>query len=125
MTNTIQGRCHCGAIHFSLPKSSVGVLACHCEDCRKMHGNFNAFIAAPASEVSLEGADALVWYQSSTTSRRGFYGTCGSRIVKEVTSAGRWLLSAGLIDGDTGKHIVKNLWEKSKPDWYTLPEAAS
>jgi hypothetical protein len=30
-------------------------------------------------------------------------------------------MSAGLIDGPTGKRIVKNLWEVSKPDWYDLP----
>jgi len=30
-------------------------------------------------------------------------------------------MSAGLIDGPTGKRIIKNLWEHSKPDWYDLP----
>jgi hypothetical protein len=125
MTDTLTGRCHCGAIHFTLPAASAGVLACHCGDCQKMHGNFNAFLAAPVAEVHLEGAERLVWYQSSEDSRRAFCGTCGSRVLKEVTKAGRWLLSAGLIDGPTGKHIVKNLWEQSKPDWYDLPQVAA
>jgi hypothetical protein len=122
MDDRLQGACHCGKVRFSLPQSSAGVLACHCSDCRKMHGNFNAFLAAPAEDVSLEGGDALVWYQSSETSRRAFCGTCGGRVLKEVTPAGRWLLSAGLIEGKTGKSIVKNLWEQSKPDWYALPQ---
>jgi hypothetical protein len=30
-------------------------------------------------------------------------------------------VSAGLIDGPSGKFILKNLWETSKPDWYDLP----
>ena len=121
MGDRLEGACHCGSIRLALPRSAAGVLACHCLDCRKMHGNYNAFIASPIEDVTLEGDEALVWYQSSDTSRRAFCRTCGSRVLKEVTPAGRWLISAGLIDGSTGKHIIKNLWEQSKPDWYDLP----
>jgi hypothetical protein len=90
-----------------------------------MHGNFNAFFAAPRTEIEVAGEVALVWYQSSDASRRGFCGTCGSRVVKEQTAAGRWLISAGLVEGPTGRHILKNLWAPSKPDWYDLPAAAT
>jgi hypothetical protein len=121
MSEMLTGSCHCGSIHFRVPDSSVGVLACHCEDCRKMHGNFNTFLAAPIADVKLDGAETLVWYQSSPTSRRAFCRTCGGRVLKEVTPVGRWLLSAGLVDGPVGKRIIKNLWEQSKPDWYELP----
>jgi hypothetical protein len=71
--------------------------------------------------VTVTGEGALVWYQSSASSRRAFCGTCGARVLKEQTAAGRWLVSAGLIDGPSGRRIMKNLWEQSKPDWYDLP----
>lgn len=122
MNDRLSGTCHCGKVGFTLPRSATGVLACHCSDCRKMHGNFNAFLAVPAEDVELEGGASLVWYQSSETSRRAFCSTCGARVLKEITPARRWLLSAGLIDGETGKSVVKNLWEQSKPDWYELPQ---
>lgn len=121
MSDMLEASCHCRNIRLHLPASAVGVLACHCHDCQKMHGNFNAFLAVPATEVVVEGGDHLVWYQSSEASRRAFCGICGARVLKEITAAGRWLVSAGLIDGPTGKHIMKNLWEQSKPDWYELP----
>ena len=121
----LTGHCHCGAVTLSLPRAAAGVLACHCEDCQRMHGNFNAFLAASIGEVRITGADALVWYDSSATARRAFCGTCGARVLKEVTPAGRWLISAGLIDAPTGKRIIKNLWETSKPDWYDLPPLAT
>lgn len=123
MTATLSATCHCGAVHLTLPADAAGVLACHCGDCQKLHGNFNAFLAAPRSSIDIRGEDALVWYQTSATSRRAFCGTCGARVVKELTEAGRWLVSAGLIDGPTGKRIIRNLWETSKPDWYDLPAA--
>lgn len=122
MTETLHASCHCGKVHIDIPAAAAGVLACHCGDCQKMHGNFNAFLAAPRSELAVIGEAALVWYQSSADSRRAFCGTCGARVVKEITPAGRWLVSAGLIDGPTGKQIIKNLWEKAKPDWYDLPK---
>ena len=121
MTDTLRASCHCGAVTLTLPAASAGVLACHCGDCQKMHGTYNAFLAAPMAEVGLEGGDALVWYRSSEAARRAFCGTCGARVLKEVTAAGRWLVSAGLIDGPTGRRIIRNLWAEAKPDWYDLP----
>ncbi|MGL4196239.1 MAG: GFA family protein, partial [Allorhizobium sp.] len=117
MTDRLNARCHCGKVHLTLPATAAGVLACHCDDCQKMHGNFNAFLAVPVVDVEATGTEHLVWYQSSAAARRAFCGTCGSRVVKEITAAGRWLVSAGLVDGPTGKRIIKNLWEQSKPDW--------
>jgi hypothetical protein len=90
-----------------------------------MHGNYNAFLAVAATDVTLSAEASLVWYQSSPASRRAFCGTCGGRVLKEVTAAGRWLISAGLIDGPTGKRIVRNLWEASKGDWYDLPDTTA
>jgi hypothetical protein len=123
MPDLIHASCQCGSVQIDLPASAAGILACHCGDCQKMHGNFNAFLAAPIAEVRLDGAEALIWYQSSPAERRAFCGTCGARVLKEVTAAGRWLISAGLIDGPTGRQIIRNLWEQSKPDWYPLPKA--
>lgn len=124
MTETLSATCHCGKVHIMLPAATAGVLACHCGDCLKMHGNFNAFMPAPRADMTVTGEEALVWYQSSLDGRRAFCGTCGARVVKEQTAAGRWLISAGLIDGPSGKRIIRNLWEQSKPDWYDLPEVA-
>jgi hypothetical protein len=124
MTGMLHASCHCGKVRIDVPAAAAGVLACHCGDCRKMHGNFNAFLAAPRADLTVTGEEALVWYQSSEASRRAFCGTCGARVVKEQTAAGRWLVSAGLIDGPSGRRIVRNLWEQSKPDWYALPAVA-
>ena len=122
MTGMLTATCHCGRVHVTLPATAAGVLACHCGDCQKMHGNFNAFLAVPRADLTVKGEEALVWCQSSPDSRRAFCGTCGARVVKEQTAAGRWLVSAGLIEGPTGRQIIKNLWAASKPDWYDLPE---
>jgi hypothetical protein len=88
MTDRLNARCHCGKIHLTLPATAAGVLACHCDDCQKMHGNFNAFLAVPVSDVEATGTEHLVWYRSSASARRAFCATCGARVLKEVTEAG-------------------------------------
>jgi hypothetical protein len=121
----LSGRCHCGGVSFSIPASSPGVVACHCTDCRRMHGNYNAMLAAPRADVRFGSDATLRWYDSSTSARRGFCTTCGSRLFKDNLGSNRLMVSAGAIDGDTGKVIIKNLWEASKGDWYDLPPARS
>lgn len=119
----LEARCHCGAVRISLPAGAAGVLACHCDDCQRLHGNFNAFLAAARTDLVVTGEAAIHWYQSSAEAERGFCGTCGARVAKRVNGGSRWLVSAGLLTGPSGMHIIRNLWAESKPDWYDLPPA--
>ena len=117
----LRGACHCGAVQVRLPPGAAGVIACHCDDCQRMHGNFFALIAAPAAEVQLDGGDALTWYASSPKARRAFCARCGSRVAKQAVGADRLLLSAGLFGRETGMKLVRHLFADSRPDWYALP----
>jgi hypothetical protein len=121
MSSTLHGSCHCGSVRFTIPADSAGVVACHCSDCRKMHGNYNAMLAAPRDAVSFESNATVHWYESSDRARRGFCTRCGSRLFKDNLGSDRLMVSAGVIDGDTGKRIIRNLWGQSKGDWYDLP----
>jgi hypothetical protein len=121
MSERLHGRCHCGGVAFNIPANSAGVVACHCEDCRKMHGNYNAMLAAPRADVQIESDTTLHWYDSSEKAKRGFCTVCGSRLFKDNHGSDRLMVSAGSIDGPTDKRIIRNLWEPSKGDWYDLP----
>ena len=123
MDDRMEARCHCGAVRISLPAGAVGVLACHCDDCQRLHGNFNAFLAAERADLRVTGDDAIQWYQSSAEAQRGFCRTCGARVAKSVGGGSRWLISAGLLTGPSGRRIIRNLWGDAKPDWYDLPPA--
>lgn len=121
MSEARTGRCHCGAVSVTVRGEAFGVIACHCDDCQKLHGNYFAMIGAPAADVDLDGGDALRWYDSSPAARRAFCGVCGSRVAKEPVGSGRMLVSVGLFGATTGLRLRKHVWEASKPDWYDLP----
>jgi hypothetical protein len=117
----LNGACFCGEVRFFIPASSVGVIACHCHDCQKMHGNYNVMLGTPRGEVVFEADSTLTWFGSSEKAKRGFCGACGSRLFKDNLGSPLMMVSAGAINEPTGKTIIKNLWEASKGDWYALP----
>jgi hypothetical protein len=125
MTDLLTTSCHCGNVKFSFPATSAGIVCCHCADCRKMHGNYNAMLAAPRNDVRFEASETLHWYDSSPNASRGFCTRCGSRLFKDNLGSNWLMVSAGAVNGPTGKRTIRNLWVQSKGDWYDLPEIAT
>ena len=117
---SLSGRCHCGAVSFSVADSAVGVINCHCRDCQQLHGNFNAMAGVPREALNIEG-ETLVWYESSDKARRGSCGACGSRLFKDNLGSERMMVSMGAFDASTGLRNFKNIWVESKGAWYDLP----
>lgn len=122
MSERLSASCRCGGVKFSIPAASAGIFACHCGDCRKAHGNYMVVIGAKLDELAFESDSTLAWWSYTDKARRGFCSTCGSRLFKENFGSGLMMVSAGVIDGDTGKQIVKNILPEFKGDWYALPE---
>jgi hypothetical protein len=123
--NELAGACHCGRVKVWLPSDSSGIVACHCEDCQKLHGNFFALLAADRERVRWEGEEHLRWYRSSAANERGFCDHCGSRIGKRPVSGSKVMISAGLFERTLPRKLVRNLWADQKPDWYDLPRAGA
>lgn len=119
----LHGACHCGSVRVTMPGDSVGVVACHCADCQKLHGNFFALLAAERAAVRWEGEEHITWYRSSPANERSFCARCGSRLAKRPVEGTRIMVSVGLFDRALPRAIVKNLWVEQKPDWYEAPRA--
>ena len=70
-----------------------------------------------------KGEDELQWYESSDKARRGFCPNCGSSIFKDNKDGEKIVLSVGALESPTGLSFLKNIFEDSKGDYYTLPGA--
>lgn len=125
MSDVLEGRCHCGGVSVTMPADTPGVVACHCEDCQRLHGNFFALLAADADRVRWGGELQPQWYASSDKAQRAHCPRCGSRLAKRANGSPKLLLSAGLFDRHLPRTLVRNLYGDSKPDWYELPPTAS
>lgn len=120
MTDLLRGACHCGAVSVSIPASSIGVVACHCADCQKLHGNFFAMLVTDRDAAIWEGEDAIRWYASSAEVRRSFCGRCGSRLAKAPNGAPKLMVSVGLFPPDLPRTIIKHVWSESHSTWYSI-----
>ncbi|MGE3746553.1 MAG: GFA family protein [Sphingomonadaceae bacterium] len=74
---SLTGRCHCGAISYSLEGEPQHSSLCHCEDCRRCAGApVVGWAAFEAEQVTINGSPAS--YASSEHATRQFCGTCGA-----------------------------------------------
>ena len=76
MTHT--GRCHCGAVQYSVEGEPQHVALCHCVDCRKSAGApMVAWAAFAESEMTVTQGDVTT-FNSSGVSMRSFCARCGT-----------------------------------------------
>jgi hypothetical protein len=121
MSDEIVGACHCGRVQVRMPSDSTGIVACHCIDCQKLHGNFFALLVAARDAVRWSGEEHIQWYRSSNANERGFCVHCGSRLAKRPVGGKTVMVSAGLFAPTLPRRVVKNLWLEQKPAWYDAP----
>lgn len=73
----LTGRCHCGAIQYSMPAKVDHHGLCHCSDCRRHAGApVVAWALVNADDVEIKGTPKL--YASSENGRRHFCADCGT-----------------------------------------------
>jgi hypothetical protein len=80
----VEGRCHCGAIHYEAEVDPAKVTICHCRDCQVLTGTAyrTTVPAAVADFVLKRGAPRLYVKVADSGSRRvqAFCGDCGTPI---------------------------------------------
>ena len=116
-----EGPCLCGAVRFVVTGSLPPPDACHCTKCRKTSGHYFASTDVPRGALTIHGAEAVTWFQSSERVRRGFCGTCGASlfwdpIFKRDTIA----VAMGAFDRPTGTHLGVHIFVADKGDYYDI-----
>lgn len=116
------GSCLCGAVRIYAAEPLGEGLACHCSQCRKQSGHYWASVEMPKAALTIEGAEAIRWYQASEKVRRGFCGTCGSFLFWEPLSTEWTGVSLGLFDAPTGARLTRHIFVADKGDYYDIAD---
>jgi hypothetical protein len=116
------GGCLCGAVRYEVRGPLRDVVVCHCSQCRRTSGHFGAFAATRSEDLVLIKAEALRWYRSSESARRGFCGVCGSNLFWEPDSGGRVSIGAGTLDLPTGLATAAHVFVEDAGDYYTIAD---
>tara|TARA_B100000676_G_scaffold40731_2_gene38696 strand:- start:927 stop:1343 length:417 start_codon:yes stop_codon:yes gene_type:complete len=122
MNETAQhtGGCLCGAVRYRVEGTMREVVACHCGQCQRSHGNFAAFSACDNDQLAFDEDRGLAWYASSDNARRGFCRECGSSLFWQPTFADYISVAAGSIDQPSGLTMVRHIYTVDVPDWYEI-----
>ena len=114
------GACLCGAVRFHTTATLRDVVACHCGQCQRTHGNFAAYTAVESDDLVLDEDRGLAWYASSDKASRGFCRECGASLFWKPAFASYTAVAAGALDQPTGLRLVRHIFTKDKPDWYEI-----
>lgn len=117
---TAKGSCLCGDVSFTVSAPLRQVTACHCGQCRKTHGHYAAYTAAPTDSIHFSEQDGLKWYVSSETARRGFCRNCGASLFFEPTGKSYTAIAAGMLDAPTGLTSDAHIYVGHKGDYYDI-----
>lgn len=122
MDEVHEGGCLCGAVRYRAAGRLRPVVNCHCGQCRRTHGHFAAYTAAPRAAVTLLAEEGLRWYESSPGIRRGFCTGCGASLFWERVGGPMLSIAAGTLDAPTGLATVGHIYVASAGDYYQIAD---
>lgn len=111
------GSCLCEAIKFTAENMKNTIGACHCTTCRKWGGSAFMEISC-GSEVTFQGEENLVVFNSSDWAERGFCALCGSHLFYRLKDNQDHMMPVGLFDDDSGLVFEQQVFIDEKPSYY-------
>ena len=124
-SDTVTGRCLCGAVAFELRLPSKWCAHCHCSMCRRAHGAGYVTWAGFESDhfILNKGDHHLKWYESSPGARRGFCSTCGSTMLFESERwAGETHVALACIEGPIDREPAAHAFFDAHVHWMPIDD---
>lgn len=118
----LPGGCLCGGVRFLVVERPMGVVNCHCGQCRRFHGHHGAYVTVPREVVAFEADSTLAWYRSSATAERGFCARCGSSLFWKGDGNPLVDIAAGSLDQPTGLGTLRHIHMADKADYYAVED---
>lgn len=115
----IAGRCMCGAVRYAVDGPLRDVVNCHCHRCRRHSGHFMAATNAMTADLTIDGRDALRWFEPGDQVQYGFCGTCGSTLFWRALDRPEAIsIAAGTLDPPTGLTTTTALFVSAASDYH-------
>ncbi len=117
-----KGSCLCGAVKIEVKGDLPAPTACHCTQCRKHSGHFEASTDVPRTAVTVYGSEKVTWYHSSEKVRRGFCSVCGSSLFWDPVHKDWTAIAMGAFDDPTDTKLVRHIFVANKGDYYDIAD---
>ncbi|SEP77320.1 Uncharacterized conserved protein [Devosia sp. YR412] len=116
-----KGSCLCGAVRLSVTGDLAPPSACHCTQCRKHTGHFEAGTDVLRSALTVVGEDNVTWFHTAKV-RRGFCAICGSSLFFDAPHMDRIGINMGVFDTPTHVKLAMHIFVADKGDYYDITD---
>jgi len=121
-SNKLSGGCLCGGLRYEITGPRRNVVNCHCENCRRTHGNFAAYTSLHRSDLRLTGQRTLQWYHDrSPNAYRGFCNRCGASLFWDARDGrDRIAVAAGSLDDSAALKTIGHIYVSEAGQYYEI-----
>lgn len=114
----LKGQCMCGAVSVTANSAQPGLVACHCDMCRRWTSSMYMSLRTDPDSVSVTGPVKV--FRSSDWAERAFCEICGSALWYSTLHDGQKNLAAGLFDNAGGADLKLEFFIDKKPDGFAF-----
>mgnify|MGYP000058110555 FL=1 len=118
MAQSFSGGCVCGGVRYTANKLRP-LWYCHCEQCRRMTGNFMAASQVDIADISVVGSPK--WFYVSEKSRYGFCSECGSQLFWRNDDNDYLSVTGGSLDASKGLKVGGHIFTCEKAEYVKIP----
>ena len=116
-----KGGCLCGAVRYRTGPVEP-IMQCHCENCRRLTGNFVAGSRTPYSALDIDDPRQTFHWHDLEYARYGFCSGCGSTLFYQATARPDLIaVMVGTLDDATGLEVSSVWYADEAQPHNTLP----
>jgi len=121
VTNSLTGKCYCGAVEYSVADEFRYAMICHCSNCRRTTGSaFKPFAGIEREKFAVtRGADGLLIY-GGEKAHDAHCGKCGSLLYSVVREAAWVHVAMGTLVDAPSIRPSCHIFVGSKAPWDTI-----
>ena len=120
----LTGGCLCQAVRYQIHGVCRDVINCHCENCRRTHGHYAAYLSTEKKSLDIKAGDTLHWYDDQGPgTRRGFCRDCGSSLFWDRGSNSHQIsVSAGTLDDSDELKTIGHVFVSEAGRYYRIDD---
>lgn len=118
----LEGGCLCRGVRYQLTGRARDVINCHCQNCRRTHGNFAAYTSVSKTDLELISDSTLQWYHDeSPDTLRGFCSGCGASLFWDAQDGkGKMAVAAGSLDDSKYLKTIAHIFVAEAANYYQV-----
>ncbi|MEJ0089726.1 MAG: GFA family protein [Limisphaerales bacterium] len=123
-SQTLTGKCLCGAIHYAVADEFKYALNCHCSDCRRATGSaFKPFAGIERSKLGItQGKEQILIFGDEAANHDVHCKVCGSLLYSVVNEGAFVHVTMGTLVETPSIRPSAHIFVGDKAPWFEITD---